>query len=212
MPLFDSRSAQLPRIQSSIGNGDGAVTVAEALIRLRSEDADARREAALALGRSGSVLAVAPLVGALKDPHRAVRAAAEEALWSLWTRSGNAETDAHLREGTRRMEAGDPAGAIACFSRVIARAPDFAEGYNKRATALYLMGDFLRSLDDVEETLKRNPEHFGALSGGGLCMLKLKRPAEALGYFERALAINPNMESIRSTAEQLRKQKPKPLI
>jgi tetratricopeptide (TPR) repeat protein len=74
------------------------------------------------------------------------------------------------------------------------------------------MGDYLHSLADVDATLKANPEHFGALSGAGLCLLRLSRPEEALQYFDRALSVNPNMDSIRFMAEQLRKAKTKPLI
>ncbi len=179
------------------------MTVREALVRLRSEHAAARREAALALGRSGSALAVAPLVGTLKDPDRAVRAAAAEALWSLWMRSGDADTDAHLGEGTRRMEAGDHAGAIACFSRVIARAPDFAEGYNKRATARYLRGAYAQSIHDCQETLRRNPVHFGALSGAGLCFMALGWSSRARRYFQAALAVHPDLPGVRQNLAHL---------
>lgn len=187
----------------AISQGGVAVTLAEALLRLRSEDADARRGAARALGRSGSSLAIAPLVGALKDPDRAVCAAAAEALWSLWMRSGDPETDAHLREGTRRMEAGDHAGAITCFSRVIARTPDFAEGYNKRATARYLRGAYAQSIHDCQETLRRNPVHFGALSGAGLCFMALGWSSRARRYFQAALALYPDLPGVRQNLAHL---------
>jgi len=177
--------------------------VAEALIRLRSDDAGARRAGALALGAHGNHRVAEPLVAALKDPDREVRAAAEGALWAIWMRSGDPETDARLREGTRLMEAGDPAAAIACFSRVIARAPDFAEGYNKRATALYLRGEYAQSLRDCGETLRRNPVHFGALSGSGLCFLALGWPSRARRSFERALAIHPDLPGVRQNLAHL---------
>lgn len=179
------------------------MTVAEALARLRADDARARREAALFLGERAAADAVRPLVWALKDPDRGVRQAAEAALWAIWMRSGDAETDALLLQGIRLMEAGDHAAAIACFSNVIARTPDFAEGYNKRATALYLTKQYARSLYDCQETLKRNPVHFGALSGQGLCFLALGWTFRARRCFERALAVNPDMPGARQNLAHL---------
>lgn len=179
------------------------MTIAEALKRLRSPDARVRREAACVLRDRGDAGAVAPLVAVLKDPVRDVRGAVEAALWAIWMRSGDPQTDALLQEGTRRMEAGDHAAAIALFSDVIARSPDFAEGYNKRATALYLRGEFARSIRDCRETIKRNPVHFGALSGQGLCFMALGWPARARRCFERALAVNPDMPEVRQNVAHL---------
>ena len=179
------------------------MTVAEALERLRAADARVRRDAACILGERADLRVVPSLVEVLRDPDRAVREAAEAALWAIWMRSGDAQTDALLLRGTRLMEAGDFAAAIACFSDVLARAPDFAEGYNKRATALYLRGDYARSLQDCEETLRRNPMHFGALSGEGLCFMALGWPTRARRCFERALAVHPDMPGVRQNLAHL---------
>ncbi len=179
------------------------MTVAEALERLGSPDARVRREAAVLLGERADMRVVPSLIEALRDPARGVRAAAEGALWAIWMRSGDPETDALLGEGTRYMEAGEHAAAIACFSDVVARSPDFAEGYNRRATALYLRGDYARSVQDCEATIARNPVHFGALSGEGLCFLALGWPARARRCFERALAVNPDMPGVRQNLAHL---------
>ncbi len=148
----------------------------------------------------------------LKDTDPSIRGLAEQTLWAIWSRSGDADVDRLMEQGVSLMNEQDYDEALSVFGEIVRRMPDFAEGYNKRATVLYLMGDYLHSLDDVEQTIRRNPEHFGALSGGGLCMLKLQRLAEALSYFDRALTVNPNMEGIRMMADQLRRAKPKPLI
>jgi Flp pilus assembly protein TadD len=179
------------------------VTVGEALERLRSADARVRCEAARVLAARGDMGAAHSLAEALRDPEVQVRREAEAALWAIWMRSGDPETDALLLEGTRRMEAGDHAAAIDDFSRVIARAPDFAEGYNKRATALYLQGSYVRSIADCEETLRRNPGHFGALSGEGLCYVALGWLDRARRCFRRALAVHPDMPTVRQNLAQL---------
>jgi len=95
--------------------------------------------------------------------------------------------------------------AVETFTRIIERRPEFAEGWNKRATVLYLLGEYRRSLADCDEVMKRNPHHFGALSGYGMIHLKLGDPARALAYFERALAVNPNLSQVEESVEALRR-------
>ena len=97
-----------------------------------------------------------------------------------------------------------PAGEI--FNHIVRIAPDYAEGWNRRATVRYLMGDYKGSLADIGETLKREPRHFGALSGRGLVMVKLGRDRDALKSFEAAIAINPHVAAARQNIRILRKK------
>lgn len=171
---------------------------------LRGGDVDDRRAAVFWLGRHGTMAEVPDLVEALRDADPMVRRLSERALWAVWGRSGDAAVDRRLEEGTRLMHRGRFAEAHAVFDAVVDAAPAFAEGYNKRATARFHLGRYRDSLADVRRTLERNPYHFGALSGAGLCMLALERPAAALDYFRRALEINPNLEETRRAVERLR--------
>jgi tetratricopeptide (TPR) repeat protein len=112
--------------------------------------------------------------------------------------------DALLKSGIQQMEQGRMGLAVETFTRITERAPDFAEGWNKRATAYYLMGDYDQSLKDCDEVIKRNPQHFGALSGYGLIYIKRGELERALEYFEKALDINPNLESVEQSIELIR--------
>src|SRR3989442_15348935 len=103
----------------------------------------------------------------LVGPDEGAAARAVTALWEMWHRSGDREVDTLLREGVAVMERRDLAGAEAIFARVIARAPEFAEGWNRRATVRYVAENYEGSIDDCEETLKRKPHPFGALAGPG---------------------------------------------
>jgi tetratricopeptide (TPR) repeat protein len=127
----------------------------------------------------------------------AAAARAETALWEMWHRSGNGEIDELLREGIAVMERRDLEDAEAIFARVINRAPDFAEGWNKRATVRYIAQNYEGSIADCEETLRRNPHHFGALSGQGLCCLALGRHRDAAALFRRALVVHPRLQGAR---------------
>jgi tetratricopeptide (TPR) repeat protein len=130
------------------------------------------------------------------DPARAARAAA--ALWQMWHQSGDPTLDALLGEGIAAMERQDVEKADAIFTRLIAAAPAFAEGWNKRATVRYLAKDYAGSIADCRETLARNPNHFGALSGEGLCHMGLGEYKEAADLFRRALAVHPFLEGARA--------------
>ncbi len=83
-------------------------------------------------------------------------------------------------------------------------APNWAEGYNKRATTYYLMQEFEKSIEDCDKTIGLNPFHFGALSGAGLCYLGLRDLRKALEYFERAVAVNPNLPQIKQYIEEIK--------
>ena len=169
-------------------------------------DVETRRAAALWLGQKGLMDDAPALVQALRDQDPLVRASAEQALWQVWSRSGDDEVDGLLALGIEQMSAREGDAAVETFSRVIARRPDFAEGWNKRATVHYLLGAYAKSLADCDEVLKRNPHHFGALSGYGMIYLQLDQPARALEYFERALAVNPNLSSVVDTVEMLKRR------
>lgn len=179
--------------------------VGHAVTALQKGTTPERRQAADFLGQLGDQRAVQPLAQALRDADALVREGAEQALWNVWHRSGNPEVDARLYEGIVAMQRGALEQAITIFTEVIAMAPEFAEGYNKRATTYYMMQDFEQSLRDCDQTIALNPVHFGALSGAGLCQLGERNLTQALSYFERALAVNPNMLQIQRYVDDIKK-------
>ncbi len=180
------------------------ITRDEALRALDSPDTGARKEAVAELAKIGSPADAAALLPALHDEDGEVRELAEAAVWQVWLRSGDPEVDAVLRRGMDDMAHGKMGAAVDAFTRVIERRPDFAEGWNKRATAYFMIGDFDQSLQDCAETLKRNPDHFGALAGCGMIYAQREDLEHALEYFERALAINPNLKGVEQGLELVR--------
>ena len=177
----------------------------QALTALDSRDAETRRLGAAELAEHGTMEDVPRMARALRDPDPFVRAIVERGLWEVWSRSGELEIDALFANGVQEMSEGLGETAVRTFTRIIERRPDFAEGWNKRATVLYLLGEYQKSLADCDEVMKRNPHHFGALSGYGMIYLKLGDPGRALSYFERALAVNPNLTQVEENVQALRR-------
>ena len=174
-----------------------------ALAALKKSDAEERRRGARGLAIVGRMEDAPTLIAALRDADERVRAVAEQALWAVWSRSGDARVDDLFSKGVAEIGEQRFPEAIATFTRVIELKPGFAEGWNKRATAYFLAGEFRRSLRDCDEVIKRNPQHFGVLSGYGQIYLRLDQPERALEYFRRALAVNPNLEGVHGLAEKL---------
>ena len=124
-------------------------------------------------------------------------------IWKLWRDIDNPKAAKALADGSQAMGVGQYRNAYRYFSEVIRQVPTFAEGWNKRATVLYLMGAYQESIDDIRETLQREPRHFGALSGLGLIFLRQRQFGLATAAFRDALAINPYLPRIRAAFEQL---------
>jgi len=136
----------------------------------------------------------------------------EQAIWKIWTVRGVADVDKAMAYGIAAMNAGALRVSVLSFGRVIELAPDFAEGWNKRATVYYMMGKFDESVSDIQQTLALEPRHFGALSGMGLIYDNLGKLSAAAKVWERALSIHPQMPGIRDRVDEInRKAKGKPI-
>ncbi|MBC7156626.1 MAG: tetratricopeptide repeat protein [Rhodobacteraceae bacterium] len=127
----------------------------------------------------------------------------ERQIWSEWSKSGSPAMDLLLQRGQQAMEAGDLDEAIAHFTALVDHAPDFAEGWNARATAYFQAGLYGPSLADIRMTLALNPRHFGALSGLGRILEELGEPEQALAAYRAAHAIHPHQPGIKAGIERL---------
>lgn len=181
------------------------LTREQVLIGLEHEDEDVRRGAYVAMRSLGLKQDLPLLFIALYDDDPLIRRLAENAIWDVWGRSGNALHDRMYQRGVEMMQAGLYAGAIRSFTALIQLAPEFTEAWNKRATLYFIVGEDDRSIADCEEVLEREPNHFGALSGYGQLMLRKREYERALAYFERALTVNPNMRGVSENIDAIRR-------
>src|SRR5512145_389160 len=194
MTLMDSRLAMVLLALALTAAAPAAFpeppqTPEQALTGLASTDAATRAEAVVWLANRGG-MADAPLLHErLRDESSFVRGYAEQGLWLLWSRSGDAEIDRLMARGTEAMQGGRHGDAISLFTEIIRRNPGFAEGWNRRATVYYLAGQYDKSIADCHEVLERNPRHFGALSGMGQIHVQLEDYENALRWYRRELEV-----------------------
>ena len=120
----------------------------------------------------------------------------ESKIWHIWMEHYDSEVESAMFQGVEAMKLQQFEQAFGHFSLLIKLAPDYAEGWNKRATVLYLMSRFKESEADVMRTLELEPRHFGALSGQGLIRIALQDWTGAIYFLESALKINPHMHGV----------------
>lgn len=130
----------------------------------------------------------------------------EQEIWIEWSKSGSPAIDLLLERGREALAAGRTDEAIEHFTAAIDHAPDFAEGWNGRATAYFQAGQFGPSIADVGQVLQLNPRHFGALSGLGAMFEALDRPEKALKVYRAALAIHPHLAGVLEAVARLEKR------
>lgn len=131
------------------------------------------------------------------DKRRDDRAGTLQArIWSIWYAHEDPDVCELMREGRRALGRDRHQQAVAIFSRLVERGPDYAEAWNRRSAAYYLLGRYEASLDDIERVLELEPRHFGALAGKGLCLRELGRPRPALEALRRALDVNPHLDNV----------------
>ena len=170
------------------------LTRAQALAGLSQADRAARLAAVDRLGEIGLMADAQRVLDRLADADLRVRESAAAAAWQIWSRSGEPAIDKLVARGVEQMQASALGDALATFDEVVRRMPAFAEGWNKRATIYFLLGENEKSLRDCDEVFKRNPNHFGALAGAGQIHLRLGNTRRALEFFRRAVQVNPNLE------------------
>ena len=120
----------------------------------------------------------------------------EQKIWELWsTHPNDQKLTLLLAEGSKAVNSNDFNKAIDIFTKVIKLDPSWAEAWNKRATVLYLVGQYKKSQNDINRVLELEKRHFGALAGQGLVNIKLKNYEKAIKSYEKALEIHPNMHS-----------------
>ena len=175
---------------------------------LAAAQGDAREDAAAIVSNDLSTFSedalFARLAAADASPTEAKRLESE--ILRRFHRSGSETVDLLFARALEALNSQDNALSLDLLDEIIVLRPDFAEAWNKRATVHYLEREYGRSIADIRETLAREPRHFGALAGLGMILQNLGQKEEALKALQRALAINPRLDTVRESAEALEKE------
>ena len=144
------------------------------------------------------------LFNELKINNLALVYGTEQKIWEIWsTHPTDEKLTQELLKGSNLMQGDTISESIKIFSKLVESDPNWAEAWNKRATALYLIGDYEGSQKDIDKVLELEERHFGALAGQGLVNIKLENYEKAIESYERAQEIYPAMQSPKIMIEQI---------
>ncbi len=130
----------------------------------------------------------------------------EQRIWRVWHQSSDVFVNRLMERGSGAMERRDLERALEHFDLMVTWAPEFAEGWNRRATVHYMLGNYDQSVRDIQRVLALEPRHFGALSGLGVIYQAIEQPRAALRSFEAALEIHPHLEGTRERVDELQRR------
>lgn len=202
---------QARRLQNEMDNALAAMSASKLVLlglldKAQSHESGVRERiiATQQLGDLGDFAAAPFLLEMLHEPGD-IGSVAEASLWSIFMAPpSNPEARLLLHRGMATMSRTSSwPTADQCFTQLITIAPEFAEGWNKRATLRYLMHRFEESISDCKRTLELNPYHFGAASGMGMCLAKVGDYHAALAAFELAMFLNPRL-SLESNIQTIK--------
>lgn len=147
------------------------------------------------------------LFGALKAaPNEESAKAVEERIWAVWMVSPSDTTNLLMSRVRTAVEQKDLDLAVKLLDGIIAIKPDYVEAWNRRATINYMRKDYGRALSDIREVLRREPRHFGALSGLGLILQDVGDDKHALEAYRRAIEVYPRLQRIPELVKELQQK------
>ena len=145
------------------------------------------------------------LFNELKTDNPVLTFEVEQKIWKIWsTHPKRNELTLMLSEGSTLVKNDKLNEAVNIFTKVIELDPNWAEAWNKRATVLYLLGEFQKSQNDIDNVLKLEERHFGALAGQGLVNIQLKNYDKAIMSYEKAQKIYPTMKSPKIMIKEIK--------
>lgn len=178
VPPGDGGDDELRRLRESLENG-------------------APMDRELALRRLIELRAEEVLADCLRSANPVTTQLATAGLWECWLNEEGSAARQRIDEGIRLMNGGDLPGALEIFVELIRRHPRWAEAHNKRATALYLLGNARLSFQACQTVVELKPHHFGAWNGMALCAAQMEKWQPALDAARRALELQPNAQANR---------------
>lgn len=147
------------------------------------------------------------LFGALKvAPDADSAKAISDRIWGVWLKAGGDTTNLLITRVRSAIESKDYDLAVQLLDGLIEFKPEFAEGWNQRATVYFLKKDYQRAMADIAQVLAREPRHFGALFGAGVILQEYGDDRRALEIYRRALEVDPHMRRVPELVKTLQEK------
>lgn len=114
-----------------------------------------------------------------------------ERIWAKWRDSGSATVNLLMQWADKAVTDGKNGLALDLLDQAIVLRPDYVEGWNRRATLHFMMGNHGKSMADINRVLALEPRHFGAIAGMAAILSVSGNDALELRAWEQMLEIYP---------------------
>jgi hypothetical protein len=165
-------------------------------------DPDVRKLACVVLALCGDKRVTGSLIRTLRDTNPQVVQLAEQAIWSIWFRSGTLEARRPFCAGLNAL-GNNPSQAILHFQQAQRLDSRFTEAFHQCGTAWYLREKWVEAIEQHERAFSLDMSHFGAMAGLGHCHFQLGNFAEAGRWYRRAVNIHPRLEAAKSALDRI---------
>ncbi len=124
----------------------------------------------------------------------------------LWSHSGSDTVNLMMQRATKALAAKDFDQAMKFMDYVVQLAPDYAEGFNRRAYIHFSRNDMSSALGDLRRALALEPNHFKALDGLAQIWRQMGNSKGALGVVKQLLEVHPYWDGASRMAEELARE------
>ncbi len=186
---------------ASSASGDGALTFQVSQVSDREPVSTATTDLQSAVVEERNAGSLLDALAESEDDQSADVLARQ--IQALWNQSGSESVDLLMHRSTLAIRTRDYLLALDLLDTVIALAPHYAEGWNRRATVHFLRDDYALSIADVEQVLRLEPRHFGALSGIGIILDELGQDEQARLFLREALRVHPHLTGARQRLDAI---------
>lgn len=110
---------------------------------------------------------------------------------ATWSESASPTINLLMQWSAKAAAEKRNAAALDFIDQAITLKPDFVGAWNQRATLHFSMGNYQKSVSDIEKVLDLEPRHFGAIAGLAGILTERGSKEGALKAWERYLDIFP---------------------
>lgn len=182
----------------------GAVTTAPSTEPVGKSDRADRKDLSRTQRQAARLDQLFSRLATATDARRARRIAGS--IRRRMNQSGSNTIDILMRRANARMQSKKYGQALDLLDGVIRLRPAFAEGWNRRATVHFMLGNYGQSIADIEQVLVREPRHWGAIAGLSMILTAIDRKQEAVVMMEKALEVHPHQPKLKERRDKLKRE------
>jgi tetratricopeptide (TPR) repeat protein len=129
-----------------------------------------------------------------------------EGIERIWLHSGSPTVDLLLGRAMKAVSQKDFDLAVGLFDHIVEQAPDFTEGWSRRAYVHFQRNELALSLGDLRRALALDPNHFKALDGLAQVLREIGQKKTALEVTIQLYDVHPYWPGAKLAIDELARE------